>query len=250
MIIVAKEPSPFGEITILRYRGTRSHVYVQGGFFQSEADSDGVSLAAYIHAIYGLIVQMRGRRVLMIGCGGGTLATMLDRAQRHVTIVDVDPVPMVLAQRYFAMPRIRCHVEDGFRFLQRSRRRYDAIVVDAYIGGDAPPQLSSADFLGLARRRLRRSGCILFNVAWGRDTAGCAQALAARVADAGLEAQLLEPRESDANTIVIGTAGVVLQPPRFFLRPNAPYHTLREELQGMRLRTWPDLRAADPREYQ
>ena len=37
----------------------------------------------------------------MIGCGGGTLRTMLTRAGQQVSIVEINPVSFTLAKRYF-----------------------------------------------------------------------------------------------------------------------------------------------------
>src|SRR5216110_1168002 len=69
-----KHASKYGVIK-LRFR-KRSHTltYEQKGGYQSTADCNGVSLDAHIHALYGLTLQRPGKRVLMIGCGGGTLA--------------------------------------------------------------------------------------------------------------------------------------------------------------------------------
>src|ERR1700761_7441667 len=76
----------------------------QAGDNHSVADARGVSLADYIHAMYGLIRQAKARRVLLIGGGGGTLATMLHRVGIAVTVVDVDPAAFEIARRYFHMP--------------------------------------------------------------------------------------------------------------------------------------------------
>ena len=82
MITLAKTCTAFGEIAILQSRLKGSRIYCQEDWFQSEADRNGVSLAGYVHAIFGLIAQTIAREVLMIGCGGGTLGTMLSRAGR------------------------------------------------------------------------------------------------------------------------------------------------------------------------
>lgn len=84
MIRLEDRKSPFGIVTIFRRILTGAVIYDQ-----FEADRNGVSLASYIHAIYDLILQARAQTVLMIGCGGGTLGTMLARTGRNVTIVDV-----------------------------------------------------------------------------------------------------------------------------------------------------------------
>jgi hypothetical protein len=38
---------------------------------QSSCDAQGISLADYIHAMFGFLRQAGSRDVLMIGCGGG-----------------------------------------------------------------------------------------------------------------------------------------------------------------------------------
>jgi len=56
----------------------------------------------------------------MIACGGGTLGTMLARAGRRVSIVEVDPVSFTLAKRYFGLPpNVACHVDDGLALVLR-----------------------------------------------------------------------------------------------------------------------------------
>src|SRR5512142_565342 len=105
--------SDFGTITILRTRTTGSIVYEQRGHFQSECDSNGVSLAPYVHALYDFMRQLKAQSILLIGCAGGTLGTMLARDQCRVTIVDINPASFPLARRYFQLPNsVECHVAD------------------------------------------------------------------------------------------------------------------------------------------
>jgi hypothetical protein len=88
MIKLDTVESEFGTICVFKKKSTSTITYERGGCCQSEADSNGVSLASYIHAIFGLIAQTKARRILMIGCAGGTLATMLAQAGCKVTILD------------------------------------------------------------------------------------------------------------------------------------------------------------------
>src|SRR6185312_13913665 len=128
--------------------------YWQGRDHQSEADRDGISLAAYVHALYGFLRQAGAAKVLMIGAGGGTLATMLHRAGVGVTMVDINPAAFVIARSYFHLPsQVACHVADGARFLEQRRERYDAIVLDAFDDDKIPKTFWKPGFFALARRR-------------------------------------------------------------------------------------------------
>ena len=135
--------------------------YWHGGAHQSVADRNGVSLADYIHAMHGFLRQTRARDVLMIGCAGGTLATMLHRDGVNVIIVDVDPRSFALARRYFHLPEaVTCHAADGAEFLRRTRARYDGIVLDAYQGGDFPQVFADASYLAAVKMHLNGANAL------------------------------------------------------------------------------------------
>jgi spermidine synthase len=240
MITVAQIASDLGEITILRSRANGSHIYVQGDGYQSQADGAGVSLSCYIHAMYGLIAQTRARDVLMIGCGGGTLGTMLANTGRNVTIVDVNSDSFALARRFFSLsPAITCHVSDGGDFLEQCHRSYDVIVVDAFAGDTIPEHLRSIEFFHIARRRLDNSGCILANVLLEHDLDPTADAIAACVAVTGLRVQVLDTQgELDRNAIVVGSASGPLKPPSVLVAPKTQQRQIAEEVGKMRFRAW------------
>jgi hypothetical protein len=69
-----KHASKYGVIKLRFRKRSRTLTYEQKGGNQSTADRNGVSLDAHIHALYGLTLQRPEKSVLMIGCGGGTLA--------------------------------------------------------------------------------------------------------------------------------------------------------------------------------
>jgi spermidine synthase len=161
-----KDPALAGGMIVEQNNATGRVSYWQSGDHHSEADRNGVSLAEYIHAMYGLIRQAKSRSVLMIGCGGGTLATMLQRAGVTVVIVDIDAMSFEIAHRYFHMPEdIECHVADGLAFLKRDPRRFDAVVLDAYSNKQIPKQFLKASFFALVKARLtKRGGIFLSNL--------------------------------------------------------------------------------------
>jgi spermidine synthase len=194
MIPIAKIDSPFGEITVLRNRRTGAVRYDQGSTHQSEADSRGISLVAYIHAIFDLLLQAGCRDVLMIGCGGGTLATLLHGAGAHVAIVDIDSWSFRLARQYFGLPpTVPCHAVDGAAFLRGQDRRYDAIVLDAYEDNRMPAQFADAGFLALVRQRLAdAAGLFIANLHVIDDGDPAAEDYAAAMAKAWPDVRLLD----------------------------------------------------------
>ena len=115
----SKHASKFGLIKLHFRKRIRTLTYEQKGGWQSRADVNGISLDAHIHAIYGLVLQHAGKSVLMIGCGGGTLGTMLARAGRRVSIVEINPVSIRLAKRYFGLIRLVAHWVAVSRTMQR-----------------------------------------------------------------------------------------------------------------------------------
>lgn len=144
--------------------------YWQGQYHQSAADRHGVSTADYIHAMYFFLMQAQSKSVLMIGCGGGTLATMLHRSNVSVTVIDLHKMSFDIAHRYFAMPDdIDCHTADGITWLKGTRARYDAIVLDAFGENGMPAPFMEPSFFKLAKTRLKRDGLFLMNVIVDND---------------------------------------------------------------------------------
>ncbi|HEY1877772.1 MAG TPA: fused MFS/spermidine synthase [Rhizomicrobium sp.] len=140
--------------------------YWQGEYHQSAADAHGVSTADYIHAMYFFLMQAQARDVLMIGCGGGTLATMLARSNVAVTVVDLHKLSFDIARKYFQLDdAVVCHVNDGITYLKTHRRCHDAIVLDAFGEGGMPAAFMQPAFFQLARTRLNsHNSLFLMNV--------------------------------------------------------------------------------------
>lgn len=238
MIRIEDRDTPFGAVTIFQAKATGAFIYDQGGCCQSEADRTGISLASYIHAIFGLIVQMRARTILPIGCGGGTLGTMLARRGHAVTIVDVNPVAFPLARQYFDLPdNVDCQVADGREFLRSGNRVYDAIVLDAYQGDHIPAHLRSVAFFRLTRSRLARSGAVFANVHVADDFDDMPDRIAGGMANVWPEIRLLDtPAAQNRNAIVMAGNVSGLKGPILFERPAIGAGEIEAELAAMKFR--------------
>jgi spermidine synthase len=240
MITLARLSSTQGEIAILHQESTGRVLYRQGEWYQSEADANGVSLAPYIHAIYGLLLQGGCRDVLMIGCGGGTLATMLRQAGVGVAIVDVAAHSFTLARRYFRLPAdVPCHVADGHEFLRLHDALYDAIVLDAYEGDRIPSHFLTEEFLQQVKARLRLGGCLFANIHVLHDFDPAPDRFAALVERLWRDVRLLDARGAvNRNAIVMAGAVSGLARPTLTVPPEAGGEEIEHELARLAFRPW------------
>jgi predicted membrane-bound spermidine synthase len=239
MITVASLTSPAGKIVVRRRIQTGALVYEQGDCCQSEIDEHGVSLSSYIHALFSLIWQKRSQHVLMIGCGGGTLATLLVRAGIQVTVVDNNPDAFSLARQYFQMPtEVRCVVADGFDYLKVCNDFYDAVVLDAYNGSKIPAPLRSSQFLQLVKRMLDRvDGVFLANVYLHHDFDLTADRMIHTAGTIWNEVALLDTRAYPCrNSIVMAGAINNFERPTLMVRPTTRSIVIDFELGHLKFR--------------
>jgi spermidine synthase len=213
----------FSDALVIEQNNATGEVsYWQKGDHQSVADRTGVSLAEYIHAIFGLLRQAKAREVLMIGCGGGTLATMLHRAGVSVTLVDIDPASFDIARRYFNLPdEIARHVADGARYLRKTRARYDAIVLDAYSGSAMPKHFLTPAFFKLAKSRMNpRKAIFAMNLLVANDDDRSPDRVVSAMRETWHHARLLDAEGWDnRNAVAVAGAVAKLKRPRLLMRP-------------------------------
>lgn len=121
------------------------------------------------------LLRPETKRVLILGVGGGTIAKQFTHFYPDVVVdaVDVDPLVIDVAKRYFAVepgPRLRLHVADGRTFLKRSRERWDLVIIDAYstnrYGDTIPPHLVTREFFAEIAERLTPNGVLHFHCAF------------------------------------------------------------------------------------
>lgn len=206
--------------------------YWQGEYHQSAADKTGVSTADYIHAMHYFLMQVQARDVLMIGCGGGTLATMLARSQVQVTVVDLHKFSFDVARKYFQLPQaVTCHVADGIQYLKANRERHDAIVLDAFGKGGMPPAFMQPEFFKLARTRLKPRGLFLMNVIVEDDDDRTPDILVGAMRAQWGRVRLLDTDGwTDRNAVIAAGAVTKLKKPKVLMHPKPGGAKLEREL--------------------
>jgi spermidine synthase len=207
--------------------------YWQKEYHQSASDARGVSTADYIHAMYAFMRQAKSKDVLMIGCGGGTLATMLACNGVAVTIVDIHKLSFDIARDYFHLPAdVPCHVADGVAYLHKHRRRHDAIVLDAFGEGGMPEKFKQPAFFKLAKSRLKTRGALfLMNVIVDGDEDSTPDDLVRTMRRRWGKVRLLDTDGwVDRNAVIAAGAVTKLKKPKLLLPPNPGGAKLAREL--------------------
>jgi hypothetical protein len=134
---------------------------------------------------------------------------------------------------------VECHVGDGLAFMQRTRRRFDVLIIDAFRGENIPEHMKGASFFEAAIRCLRRGGVAMVNVCLARRSDPTADRIAAGFAKKGWSVRILDSPGSERNAIVL--AGMVkgLRRPKLLISPQAgktEVRTTGKELMAMRFR--------------
>jgi hypothetical protein len=113
-------------------------------------------------------------QALVIGMGIGTTPAALVAHGVRTTVVEIDPVVVDFAHRYFALPEegqgLDTVVEDAVSFAARrageaAGGRYDYIVHDVFTGGAEPVALFTLEFLRNLASLLKPNGVIAINYA-------------------------------------------------------------------------------------
>jgi spermidine synthase len=229
--------TPFGDVQIRRDVRTGAMHWLQGGSRQSESDGLGVSTSAYIHAMFGLIVQKPATHVLCIGGAAGSLASMLALRVPKVTLVDINPHAFDIARDYFNLsPKVQCVTAEGAAYLADHDTVYDAIALDAYDGSEIPAQFLTPKFARLARSRLNpQRGRFLVNVFVPWFDHPLADQVAMTLATSFRQVrQLDEPGLTHRNCILAAGDVAQLTPPKLILAPACEGAKVQEDLAAYR----------------
>src|SRR5437773_5613190 len=116
------------------------------------------------------IIRPQTRNVLLIGLGGGTTPHQFLSAYPDVTVdaVEIDDDVAKIAMKWFALPpesnRFHVYVEDGRRFLTRSTKKYDLIIIDAFHVDSMPFHLFTQQFFAVCHDHLNQDGLVAINI--------------------------------------------------------------------------------------
>jgi spermidine synthase len=101
--------------------------------------------------------------VLCIGLGVGAAPMAFAREGVRVDVVEINPVMVPLAKRFFDLhpEQLTIHIGDGRAFLNQCKKRYDVVLLDAFLGESAPSHLMTREAFGTMRRVLQPGGALV-----------------------------------------------------------------------------------------
>jgi spermidine synthase len=202
MRLLGRYKGQFGAIDIVERLDDGARLYLEEGIYQSQATGDGELPFAYVRLMAGIL--SRATNVLLLGCGGGTLATMMVRDGKGVTVVDRNPISFQIAERFFGMPPgVTCVCADFRDFLRECQFRFDGIGIDiSGPGFDAAASFDPATCT-LVRARLSDRGRIAMNVSAASDVDPAPDRIAALLAGNTLRAWIFDhPGRGERNAIL------------------------------------------------
>ena len=110
------------------------------------------------------------KRILMIGGGAYSYPKdfLKNNPDLQIDVVELDPEITLLAKKYFNLkdnPRLTIYHQDGRVFLNRTKERYDVVMVDAYQSSLASPyQLTTKEAAEEIYKLLVNNGVIIMNI--------------------------------------------------------------------------------------
>lgn len=208
--VLERERSRFGLVSVYDAAGKR---YIAIG----EQEQSGVNLANKREWVYTYMYLLslgilsvppeaaaRPARILIIGLGGGSFADFLAEMYPawQVDVVEINPAVIRLAKKYFPIDkRVAIFEDDGRAFLEKTKKTYDVILMDAFGEHYIPPELYTVEYFRLMQKRLVENGLALMNTWEGNPLEKSEMATLAHVFGRGY--YIHDPRETPGNRIYI-----------------------------------------------
>jgi spermidine synthase len=151
-----------GTVRNLRFDATR-----QSGIDLTDGVTSAVRYPDYMQL--SMALKPDASRALVLGLGGGLITKRFwhDYPEMKIDSVEIDPVVVDVARRYFAFPtdsRLRVFTQDARRYVQTTTDAYDIVIMDAYYAEALPFHLTTQEFFREAKSKMTTDGVMAYNV--------------------------------------------------------------------------------------
>jgi spermidine synthase len=160
--------SHFGQLQVVTVRDGSRRFLLNDNLIQNIYDPQRKqSPAHFTFVLAGLARAYTGdiHDVLCIGLGVGIVPADFARHGARVDVVEINPAVVKVAARFFDLQpgQIHLSIDDGRHFLNRCRKKYDVVVLDAFLGDSSPSHLMTREAFASISHVLRPGGTLVIN---------------------------------------------------------------------------------------
>ena len=169
--------SGFGMIQVVQPRQLPYRYYLTDYLIQNVYDTTlRTSTAMFTYMLEDLARAYVPRLddVLCIGMGIGIVPRELAAGGSRVDVVEINPAVVNVGRAWFGLDTsaFNLTIGDGRWFLNRTRSKYDAVILDAFVGDGTPSHLMSREAFEAMRRVLKPDGALVINTFVDFDSPG------------------------------------------------------------------------------
>lgn len=160
--------SNFGLLQVVQQKQGTHRYYLNDYLTQNTYDIvERKSISMFTYMLHGLAHTYAPKleNVLCIGMGVGIVPMDFARDGAKVDLVEINPAVVPVAQKFFGFEPDKVHliIADGRYVVNQSTQRYDAIILDAFLGDSCPSHLMTREAFTAMRRILRPEGVLVIN---------------------------------------------------------------------------------------
>lgn len=160
--------SNFGLLQVIQQKGGPHRYYLNDYLTQNTYDTNtrqSISMFTYMLHDLARAYAPKTEEVLCIGMGVGIVPMSFARAGMKVDVVEINPDVVPLAERFFNFDssKINLHLQDGRYFLNHTQKKYDALILDAFLGDSSPSHLMTREAFASMRNVLNAQGVLVIN---------------------------------------------------------------------------------------
>jgi spermidine synthase len=160
--------SHFGRLQVVDRRDGKGRLYLNDNLIQNTYDpATKQSESSFTYLLSGLAraYTTNIQDVLCIGLGVGIVPMDFAHHGVRVDVVEINPAVVPVAVRFFDLETNQIHLtlDDARHYLNRCRKQYDVVVLDAFLGDSSPSHLLTREAFGSIHRVLRPGGNLVIN---------------------------------------------------------------------------------------
>ena len=168
--VLYRANSNYGELLVIEYRqGSHAELrYLNDKLIQNTYDPNtNKSRSLFTGALRWLAHAYTPRieRALCIGMGVGVVPMQFAADGIETDVVEINGAVVAMAEQFFDFnsSKVNLTIGDGRQFLNQTDRKYDAIILDAFLGDSSPSHLMTRESFAEIHRHLAADGVLVIN---------------------------------------------------------------------------------------